>query len=68
MINIILAFILGLLFVLLKITGHLAWSWLWVLAPFWLPLALGIVLIAGYFLVLALIFSVSFLVALFLKK
>lgn len=58
------ASILGLLFILLKLTGHLAWSWLWVLAPFWLPLTLGVTLIAIYFAVLALIFLVS----VFLKK
>lgn len=29
--------LLGVAFVVLKITGHLAWSWWWVLAPFWGP-------------------------------
>ena len=31
--------ILGLIFITLKLTGHIAWSWLWVLSPFWLPIA-----------------------------
>ena len=53
------ASILGLLFILLKLTGHIAWSWLWVLAPFWLPVAVGITLGVVYLLVLALIFLVS---------
>jgi hypothetical protein len=35
----------GLLFIVLlvlKITGHLTWSWWWVTAPLWGPLALGV--------------------------
>jgi hypothetical protein len=27
--------ILGIAFVILKLTGVIAWSWLWVTAPFW---------------------------------
>ena len=27
--------LLGLLFIGLKLSGVIAWSWLWVLAPFW---------------------------------
>lgn len=32
--------ILGLMFIGLKLTGHIDWSWLWVLLPLWGPLAL----------------------------
>ncbi len=32
--------LLGVLFVALKLTHVISWSWLWVLAPFWIPLAL----------------------------
>lgn len=39
--------LLGVLFIGLKLTGHIAWSWLWVLSPFWLPFALLAVLCAG---------------------
>ena len=41
--------ILGLIFIILKLTGHIAWSWLWVLAPVWIPLSIVVVLfmIAG---------------------
>lgn len=35
--------VLGLIFVTLKLTGVIAWSWLWVLLPFWGPIALGVV-------------------------
>ena len=27
--------LLGLLFIGLKLTGYITWSWWWVLAPFW---------------------------------
>ena len=37
--------ILGLIFITLKLTGHIAWSWLWVLAPFWFPLSIITVLV-----------------------
>lgn len=35
--------LLGVAFVVLKLTGVINWAWLWVLAPFWIPLALGLV-------------------------
>lgn len=35
---------LTLLFIGLKLTGHIDWSWLWVLAPLWIPLAVLAVL------------------------
>lgn len=39
--------VLGLMFVVLKLTGAIDWSWLWVLSPFWLPivLTLGVVVL-----------------------
>jgi len=39
--------ILGLIFITLKLTGHIAWSWLWVLAPFWIPIAIALIIILG---------------------
>lgn len=36
--------LLGLLFIGLKLGGIIAWSWLWVLSPLWLPIAvLGVI-------------------------
>jgi hypothetical protein len=32
--------LLGVLFIGLKLTGHINWSWLWVLAPIWIPMGL----------------------------
>jgi hypothetical protein len=49
--------ILGLIFITLKLTGHIAWSWLWVLSPFWIPLGLAL-----------LIFLIVFLFAFFENK
>lgn len=31
--------LLGLLFLGLKLTDSIDWDWLWVLSPFWIPLA-----------------------------
>lgn len=31
--------VLGVVFVVLKLTGHIDWSWWWVTAPFWGPFA-----------------------------
>ena len=36
--------ILGLIFITLKLTGHITGSWLWVLAPFWIPLSIALIL------------------------
>ena len=47
--------ILGLIFVTLKLTGHITWSWWWVLAPFWAPFAIVGAFIAFVFLMAALI-------------
>lgn len=50
--------ILGLIFITLKLTGVIGWSWWWVLSPFWIP----ILVVAGilvFALVLALIASAS---------
>jgi hypothetical protein len=41
--------LLGVLFVGLKLTGFINWPWVWVLAPFWIPvvIVLGILLLGG---------------------
>lgn len=40
---------LALLFIGLKLTGYIAWSWLWVLSPLWIGFLVGIVAIVIYF-------------------
>lgn len=34
--------LLGVLFVGLKLTGYISWPWIWVLSPFWIPVAIVI--------------------------
>lgn len=36
---------LTLIFITLKLIGYLSWSWLWVLAPLWIPFALGLIIV-----------------------
>lgn len=38
--------LLGVLFVGLKLTGFINWPWVWVLAPFWIPLIVALVVLA----------------------
>ena len=32
--------LLAIVFITLKLTGYIAWSWWWVLSPLWIPLTL----------------------------
>ena len=34
--------VLGLIFIVLKLCGVIAWSWVWVLAPFWISLIIAL--------------------------
>ncbi|WP_205407086.1 hypothetical protein [Streptococcus pluranimalium] len=34
------------LFIALKLIGVIDWPWIWVLAPFWIPLTLGVLVLA----------------------
>jgi hypothetical protein len=37
--------LLGLVFITLKLTGYIDWSWVWVLAPVWFGAALAFIVI-----------------------
>lgn len=39
--------LLTVLFIALKLTHVIAWSWVWVLAPFWIGVVLWFVVFAG---------------------
>lgn len=39
--------ILTLIFITLKLTGHITWSWLWVLAPMWIPLSIVMIIVVA---------------------
>lgn len=43
--------LLGLLFIALKLMGHIDWSWWWVLAPIWGPVAFIAIIIMLVFIV-----------------
>jgi hypothetical protein len=43
--------VLGIVFVVLKLCGVIAWSWFWVTAPLWIEWALLIVGLSVFFLV-----------------
>lgn len=41
--------LLGIAFVVLKLTKCIDWSWLWVLSPFWIPWSIVLFLILTAF-------------------
>lgn len=43
--------LLTIVFITLKLTGYIAWSWWYVLSPFWIPLAFVLGLFAIVFLI-----------------
>lgn len=47
-------------FIVLKLTGFIDWSWLWVLAPIWIPVA--------FYLILFLVILIIVLIYRFLNK
>ena len=46
---------LALIFIVLKLVGVINWSWVWVLAPIWIPLALFFAFIIMLFIVCSVI-------------
>ena len=38
--------LLTVLFIGLKLTGHITWSWWWVLSPLWISVLIAVLLIA----------------------
>ena len=38
---------LTIVFIVLKLLGKISWSWVWVLAPTWIPAALVIIVMLG---------------------
>ena len=47
--------LLGIAFVVLKLCGVIDWSWIWVTAPFWIPLALCVAFLAVWGVVVVII-------------
>jgi hypothetical protein len=46
--------LLTLLFIGLKLTGHIAWSWIWVLSPIWIPISIALLILSLVVLLVAL--------------
>lgn len=42
-------FLLFLLFLGLKLTHFIDWSWLWVFAPLWIPFVIGLAIVGAIF-------------------
>lgn len=42
---------LTIVFIVLKLTGYINWSWWWVLSPIWISVAVSLLVVAGVFLV-----------------
>ncbi len=36
--------LLAIVFIALKLTNHIAWSWVWVLSPFWISIILVVII------------------------
>ena len=43
--------LLTIVFIVLKLCGVIAWSWLWVLSPIWISIILAILIVAIAFLI-----------------
>ncbi len=55
--------LLGLTFIVLKLCGVIDWSWWWVMAPFWGPVALALAVVVLVAVVIGAIFGCYALVA-----
>ena len=44
--------LLTIVFIVLKLTNVISWSWLWVLAPLWIPAVIVVIVLVIIFLVL----------------
>lgn len=43
--------LLGIIFIILKISGVIDWEWLWVLSPFWIPISIFVVVLLVIFII-----------------
>lgn len=56
--------LLGVTFIVLKLCNVIDWSWIWVLAPFWIPVSIAI----AFFVLIAMITGFIAIVSLCQKK
>lgn len=57
--------LLTILFIGLKLTGHIEWSWIWVLSPLWMPIALILAFVA---MILAFVATIRIIESIIEKK
>lgn len=43
--------LLTVLFIGLKLTGHITWPWIWVLSPLWISALIGLTILAIVFII-----------------
>jgi len=44
--------LLTIVFIILKLTGYIAWSWWWVLSPIWISILVWFAIVAGIMLMM----------------
>jgi hypothetical protein len=59
---------LAILFIGLKLTGYIDWSWWWVLSPLWIPVAIILGVVAVILAFAAIVWSLASLCELFFAK
>ena len=47
--------VIGIVFIILKLVGVIAWSWWWVLSPFWISFGLALFLVIALRVVISII-------------
>ncbi len=52
--------VLFVVFLVLKLTGNIDWSWLWVTSPLWIPLAFFVSIVVLVFTIFMLLLSLGF--------
>lgn len=49
----------AIIFVILKLTGHIDWSWVWVFAPIWIPFAIALSILTIYGIIVLIIVIIA---------
>lgn len=44
--------LLTIVFITLKLLGVINWSWLWVLSPIWISMAIAVIILAIFFIII----------------
>ena len=55
-----LAGVLFIVFLILKLTGNIDWSWWWVTSPLWIPIAIALSTVLIIFIIFMLFISLGF--------